>query len=691
MVEVFTKQQFEDALPSDDKTGKRLWICVGMQHGEWMYSVPVVGTNKFVMIRSTVLSDGSSAGTGKDSIRMWVEYEWQGKRHPIGKANWTTRESGWQQRMLEKIRTLYALGLADSKQYYRSIGRDFNPKVPNGIRSPILSPDKRTPVEVERVPVVPKCPNCGSDMVIRHRRSDDHKFWGCPQYPKCKGARDYVDRTSEVSVASTRKPTEFKPNKYQLAIFDEIANGTGHVVIEGVAGCGKTTTIVKGLELTSSDAVVGFFAFNKKIAKELASRAPEWTKVGTLSSLGYRNVRHTYPNVEFNQYKVKDIVDELAKSYGLALQDKIATLRSSVTKLVTLCKAHMLQPTVENIMWIADRHNIELNESADFAVELTAKAFRKSVEQIPVVVDYADMVYACAIGLASCQQFDYMFIDECQDLNRMQTVMIQKSVSQRHGRVIAVGDRYQAIYGFRGADTDAIPNLISMLNAKTMPLSITYRCPLSHVKMAQQLVPHIEAAPWAEDGVINNISKAQFEAVVETHDLVMCRCNAPLVGPAFSLIRQGKKAVVLGRDIGEGLIALIRRIQDKYKVNELKPMLVELAQYVKSEVAKLTELNRAGMAQTLQDKYETILALSDGCEGVDDVLHRIDKVFSDEADGVVFSSVHRAKGLEAERTYIIEPKLMPHPYASRDWELVQEYNIKYVALTRSKREMTFVY
>lgn len=35
-----------------------------------------------------------------------------------------------------------------------------------------------------------KCPKCGAKMVLRHRKSDGAPFYGCSQYPKCKGIRN---------------------------------------------------------------------------------------------------------------------------------------------------------------------------------------------------------------------------------------------------------------------------------------------------------------------------------------------------------------------------------------------------------------------------------------------------------------------------------------------------------------------
>jgi len=69
----------------------------------------------------------------------------------------------------------------------------------------------------------------------------------------------------------------------------------------------------------------------------------------------------------------------------------------------------------------------------------------------------------------------------------------------------------------------------------------------------------------------------------------------------------------------------------------------------------------------------------------------IEQIFSDNGKaGVKLSSVHRAKGLEANVVWILCPDLMPHPKAEQPWEQEQEMNLKYVAITRAKRELRVV-
>ncbi|WP_404540241.1 topoisomerase DNA-binding C4 zinc finger domain-containing protein [Lactobacillus sp. 23-2] len=38
---------------------------------------------------------------------------------------------------------------------------------------------------------VPACPNCGKPMILRSRRSDGTKFWGCSDFPKCRGTLNF--------------------------------------------------------------------------------------------------------------------------------------------------------------------------------------------------------------------------------------------------------------------------------------------------------------------------------------------------------------------------------------------------------------------------------------------------------------------------------------------------------------------
>ena len=106
-VEIFSKNDFEQALPAHKDTGKPLWTALGLKSGEYTYSVPVNGGRVVAEIRSSVGSNGVSAEAGSDSIRCWLVDTKTDK--PVGSkvSRWITRQHGWQQRLTNELRVLW--------------------------------------------------------------------------------------------------------------------------------------------------------------------------------------------------------------------------------------------------------------------------------------------------------------------------------------------------------------------------------------------------------------------------------------------------------------------------------------------------------------------------------------------------------------------------------------------------------
>lgn len=112
MTERFTRSQFEEALPRHKSSGQVLWNSLGLFEGEYCYEVPVRG-NVFIKIRSSVMSDGIAADTAANSIRCWLVDE---TGHPISNKlqAYVTRVPGWEARLVEQLRTLFAMGMKAS-------------------------------------------------------------------------------------------------------------------------------------------------------------------------------------------------------------------------------------------------------------------------------------------------------------------------------------------------------------------------------------------------------------------------------------------------------------------------------------------------------------------------------------------------------------------------------------------------
>ena len=532
--------------------------------------------------------------------------------------------------------------------------------------------------------VIQKC-QWGAEMVLRSGKYG--KCYGCSTFPKCRQTAKFNGGNGN-SKPEPKKAITW--SKYQEAIFELGANLTTwqHLVIEAGAGSGKTTVGVEFAARLPSGLEVAFVAFNVKIARTFAAKLPPHVHSSTLHSLGLGNVKNALGNVKVEGRKVWYIIKALTDGMDWDRAEVVDQSISSIQRLVSLCKANLMDPTDENLEYISDRWNVETNGDRQVIFETTRETYKRSLEDT-TTIDFDDMIHLCATGRVPCRQFDVLVIDETQDLNKANLEFMVRSVKPG-GHIVAVGDKNQSIYGFRGADTDAMPNIIARLNAKVLPLSITYRVPASGVALANTLVPELEAAPGAIEGIIESVSEYKFLDMVKPGDLVLCRTNAPLVSPCFDLIRQGVKAVILGRDIGKNLMAMVKKIQKRYRVRSLEDTLKELAEYRRMEVSKLLRAEKEMQAQILEDKVETIIALSDGCYTVADLERRVDQVFADDAEGVTFSTVHKAKGGEADRVFILKPELMPHPKAGAGWEQEQELNIQYVAWTRHKKALYFV-
>ena len=259
--------------------------------------------------------------------------------------------------------------------------------------------------------------------------------------------------------------------------------------------------------------------------------------------------------------------------------------------------------------------------------------------------------------------------------------------------MVVVGDEFQSIFGFTGADSQSLPRMISDLKATILPLNTTFRCAKSIVRLAQTLVPDIqyhEDSPEGEilyqDELPNDIGK------IGESEAILCRNTAPLIPIAFQLLRNGIGCKVEGRDIGGSIKCLATR----WKIKTIQSLLVKLETYEEREVKKALDKNQEEKAEQIKDRVETLRHIiaavtADGKFQVSDVVAFIDNLFADGAKGVVtLATYHRSKGREWYRVTLIEhTKRCPSKWAKKDHELEQERNLAYVAWTRAKRVLVF--
>ena len=525
-----------------------------------------------------------------------------------------------------------------------------------------------------------------------------------------------INLTGPSGPPATRFPTEpsaFKPSPQQAAIFLEVAAGKGNFIVEAVAGAGKTTTLVEVCKLIGGNAA--FLAFNKKIATDIGSKLvtagidERTVKSATFHAMGRAAWVRVAPRVRVEEDKSERLMNELGVPKHL---------RAFVKQLASLAKQAVYRVAFtpqgrDDWLDMIDYYDVtekltagisSLEQQAAEGIDWTEKLLDLSLDRAEALIDFDDMIWVpLVMDGVQWWQYDWLLVDEAQDTNAGRRLMCQRML-RPGGRLIAVGDRHQAIYGFTGADTNSLDLIADTFEAKYMPLTTTYRCPKAVVRHAHQWVSHIQAADSAPEGTVSSINRNEFEHQYLTEkdnlgevricasDAILCRNTKPLVALAFDLIRRKIPCHVEGREIGKGLLALARRWLTARTIGQLEDKLTE---YLREETERLRRTGKQAKIGAVEDKVDTLLVL---CENLDpgDPLYKLETIVNDlfqDSDGrqrpsVTLSTVHKAKGREWDRVFLLgRDEFMPSKYATQPWQKEQEANLCYVAVTRAKREL----
>ncbi len=495
----------------------------------------------------------------------------------------------------------------------------------------------------------------------------------------------------------------FKPTSYQTEIFKFIHFEKGNAVVEAVAGSGKTTTIVEAIKNLPgrSKRKIVFVAFNKHIAEELRRRLPTTVQSTTMHAMGLSWIRRACngakPEIDLYGKAVRrglrdliladsepDFKDrlELDKSLAQSFSQYCRTL----SDLVRLCKLS-LAVTKESISQVSSKHGFNELKEKEF---LLIEKYLANVIRHPDLnnITFEDMIFYPAVGVVNVTKFDLIFIDECQDLNKAQQTCVSKMLDDG-GRFIAVGDPYQAIYGFAGADNLSFEEFRNKPKTIHLPLSECFRCAKDIVRFAKEIVPNIEYRGTSQDGQVRYGSYKEIRG----DDFVLCRLNSLLVSLCLDLIRHGNNAKILGSGIGEELINLV----ESQEATDIEQLILKLnCEQERLKVALLksgleeADIGNNNRYTELAEQVITINVISEYCKGIDELIARIKSIFDPSKSGITLASVHKAKGLEARRVFILGDALMPLKKATLDWQVRQELNLIYVAYTRAQEELIFI-
>ena len=492
----------------------------------------------------------------------------------------------------------------------------------------------------------------------------------------------------------------FTPSPYQEKIFDFIIHGNGNAVISAKAGSGKTSTCVTAIKLIKPKNKVMFLAFNKSVAEELSQKLKDYpnVEVRTSHSLGFAIIRKNVEGeVELDEFKyrryVKSNISELTTIDVTLTKNQLYNYIESICALVDFARFNLAQ-TAEEVKSLAVKYDVPIFfDECDVVIKVLewGKTELNSI-------DYTDMVWLPVELSMNARAFqkDFIFIDECQDQSLMSIELFLKCF-KRGTRFIAVGDEDQCINTFCGSSEEAFQYMKDYPKTSQFDLPICYRCPKTVVELAKTLVPDIECR---EDAPKGDIIEKCWTSSLRSGDMVLCRSKAPLLKVYTKLLRKGIQCYIKGQDIGTNLKKLIEEVDIEELNTNLKSDGVFVRLYdnlfeIRNKLmeSKGLDYQDATLTNYITNSYDMIKALTVLAENYTtktELLSHIDEIFDETREGVILSTIHKAKGLEADNVYILCNSSMPSSLAKKEWEKNAEQNLIYVAYTRAKKKLGFI-
>ena len=269
------------------------------------------------------------------------------------------------------------------------------------------------------------------------------------------------------------------PSPEQQAGIDALHAMRANLLFACPAGGGKTTLMVMlAKSLGPAVGKIVALAFNKDASTALAAKMPYYVESSTFHSycytaLGAHLGRKPKPDGKRCAWLLKDLCPDWKTR---------RELEGPTLTLVSRFKSTTDPVSASALAAVADRFDIEAGPQA---LRYAETILLECLKPNPKSIDFDDMLWLAYHWDVRFNAVAYALLDEAQDTNAVQRALL-KSILDSLGRLIAVGDPHQSIYGFRGADADAMTLLKSEFAMKELALSVSYRCSQAVVKEAQK-------------------------------------------------------------------------------------------------------------------------------------------------------------------------------------------------------------
>lgn len=455
----------------------------------------------------------------------------------------------------------------------------------------------------------------------------------------------------------------------QLDILNAATLTSDNLMINALAGCGKTSTL-ESIERAVKTKPVLYLVFAKKNADEATTRMLSTTTVRTFNSIGHRIwAQSQSKNLRLNAKKSGDILRELIGEAPKKMQNELWNSYYEVIAGVALAKAlgyvpDGVFPNAKRLISQRDFHRHLEERPDDLTSDLIDAVLSRSIKQsYDGLIDYNDQIYMPALFGGTYPRSPLVLVDEYQDLSPVNHAMLDRLVKHR---LIGVGDPYQNIYGFRGATAGGMAQATKQYSMTSLPLSTSFRCPSAIVSHVHWRVPHFRALN--EGGSVVE-PKYLSASSISDNSTIICRNNAPLFAIAFRLLGSGRSVCVVGSDIGPRLVGIMKKLGsgEMSRSQTLSAIDDWLAERLSRE------------AKNAEDLAECMKVFASHGHSLEQAITYAEHLFK-QTGSIKLMTGHKSKGLEFDDVVHLDQQLCR--------ESEQDKNLRYVISTRSRDKLT---
>jgi len=464
----------------------------------------------------------------------------------------------------------------------------------------------------------------------------------------------------------------------------------------GPPGTGKTKTLLDQVDKYLAKGIplnrIGYFAFTRKASEEAQDRFLKKNKELSRKDIKYFQTLHSlaFNNLGLSEDNVMDELHYKAIGETSGIQIKYASYEKNAWNGIFSSNSEYLNLiNLARVKRIDTLHQFDLNEHLSKvernkleAIDIEIVAYKK----LYGLIDFTDMLEQFLEKGTVTNKLDVIFVDEAQDLSKIQWDMLEKLEKDNDADMYVAGDDDQAIFGWAGADVKSFIKWESI----EIPLTQSKRVPSEIQKAALSIINRLEEYrldkkyfPKKEKGQILEVVRIEDIDMSKGSWLILARTKTLLKEIPKILKQKGLfyKAVDGKNSMGKNLYEDIEN-WNKMKEGKHVPEIIE---------QRVLERIKDNKPNFKLEWYEAF---------TNEPSHKIDylrvmlsnKEKVDKKPRIIISTIHSAKGGEATNVVLFlnetanTIKAANKSKSKKD----EEYRVWYVAVTRSMQNLFLI-